>query len=1000
MKESNNNKRKKIKIVRRLISLIMSFAMLLTAFYVQELDGVFEKLNFPQRIYAANTITENYPINSLEQLYDFSYNYSTDSTFADTYSTANLVININGIWELEEDHAFGEDVRKGFTPIGNASYPFMGMVTINQTEGSYIVMQTKMPFFDVVYDSVEILNSNSGYQQLSIIRTDSLSGNVPLFANTVLHDSRSGSTCAYWRVMASPLVDDTHDYAYDFSGIIGTVGEDAEVNLELDFAACAGQHDADIVSDDNVGLACGYMSQGSTVNLFLLGSDDHSLRSEYNVSTSGSGKSAGGVVGEMASGTYLNVYLVPSASGAYFDFAAPKTVTASGSSSYAGGLVGVNNGSAVSIYSGISDGAGGYTYSTEVYSSADIVTATEAAGGIFGYYLATADVTFNDVFGANGCKVNAKNAGGFVGVFDGDDYNITFAGADSNSHISVDSVVTAGNTVECFGGLIGKYRTNDLANVLDIEHVDVTFSKDGDVFRSDGSAFGGLVGFVDGSDANYSAAYVKIDDVVVTANSGHGTATYFGGMVGKTGNLGSLIDVGSVSLVTVGNYNGGGIVGYLDRGVLRLSGTTDLALASGHPIITNVGSTNHGQIVGRRGGSLVYALGTGSDSGATYASGWNLIRYTDNQYLDDIGTWGEVVRLNSSSGGVSSNIEDASTGVLSYDSSAHTVTVISPVKAMSSQRDVVRTALNMQLNGGNNVGALCFEDTTNKSSVLLAASDLTISGEISLSGTGITSFTRDDGANNTFTGTLSGATGSTTDKIILATGESYGTNTSGKSGTGEIFAHQYNGLFAKIGGGTISGLTIGGTINCSSNVTTVYIGGATADITAGFTATDVIFDETINYKTIAGTSHYVGGIAGLIADTNGTGKTVSISDSTVSPVINAGGALVDTDKIAGAIANVESTYKFNIGFYDSTLSYKIDGTSAASTSADLHMAGLISDIIFKGAGSSDDTRKVILSGNTFTGCEVKNNANDKSGGMLGYAWMNTDTELTNNTFSS
>ena len=92
-------------------------------------------------------------------------------------------------------------------------------------------------------------------------------------------------------------------------------------------------------------------------------------------------------------------------------------------------MVGYNNGGAVNLYTVQADG----TPVSTVYSSADTVKASKAAGGIFGYYLATSDVTFNSLFGADGCQVNAANAGGFVGILDGSDYNVTFAGSDSSN---------------------------------------------------------------------------------------------------------------------------------------------------------------------------------------------------------------------------------------------------------------------------------------------------------------------------------------------------------------------------------------------------------------------------------------------------------------------------------------------------------------------------------------------------------------------------------------
>ena len=61
---------------------------------------------------------------------------------------------------------------------------------------------------------------------------------------------------------------------------------------------------------------------------------------------------------------------------------------------------------------------------------------------------------------------------------------------------------------------------------------------------------------------------------------------------------------------------------------------------------------------------------------------------------------------------------------------------------ITTVRDFVKTALNMQLNNGG-LGALQFSDTTNTSTNLLKNKNLTISDSILLDGTGITGFMRD-----------------------------------------------------------------------------------------------------------------------------------------------------------------------------------------------------------------------------------------------------------------
>ncbi|MBQ6638904.1 MAG: hypothetical protein IJH82_09695 [Lachnospiraceae bacterium] len=1021
-KELDKNLKKKKQgttLRKRIIALVLSFAMLLTAVYVPELGGLFKDL--PSIVHAATTPTSIKNINSLYELYDFSNNYTSAN------KGARITINISGDFVLEADHSFtaeetgGEAVTLSYVPIGTAADPFEGEIRITQAYNTPQIIRGTLPLFGYIRDDVEIYRTGTtDSQQLSLIRSSESS--EPLFARNVVAKTE-GSIATTWNFLISPFSETEDDVttvsAFDFGGIIGSIGDGTTVNMTVDNAAVDGSgNGANIVSDDNAGLICGSLGTNSTVNVTFSGkSSDHSLNETYSVTTNGSGKSAGGFIGEMNSGSTLNIYL-PTASTNY-DIDAAKTIDATaGGTSYAGGVVGNNMGGAVNIFERTVRTVGEKNTVTDTavpYVSKDTVKAKTGAGGIFGYYLATADTNWAGKFAtdATGCIVNAANCGGYAGILDGAGFNVTFAGTSSN-HLSVKTKLTAGESIDNFGGLVGKYLSKDLTKTLDCEYVDVTMAYSSEPAATGDSAFGGLVGYIDGSDTsnNHTAVYMKADNVSVTATSGYSKATYFGGIVGKTGDKGSLLDIGSVTVSTNGNnYKGGGIVGQINAGVLRLSGKTDLTNAPARKDKSTDGNQTSGQIVGYRASALIYALGTGTDSDATYENGWCFDRYskTNSNYVDDIGNWGEVVRFNTTvqeevegvQQDVVKNIEDSTYGVLSYSSSAHTVTVAAPQTEMDSNADLVATALNMQLNEGSSVGALCFSDTTNKSSELLKA-DLVIDGALSFANTGLTGFTRDNGHLDVFTGSLSGKTGNSADSITLAVGESYGNYTSGKAGSGEIYAHLYNGLFGKIDGASISNITIYGSINHCSNVESVRIGGLAAEINSiskAASISNVVLSETINFAPVkAKKDNYVGGVAGWVSANND--KNIAITSATLSPTIIVTDTPTGDDlRIGGAIGYVQSTKTFEIGISSSTISPNITAT-AGSARKNWAMAGLIADIQYNGAKSTSDTRTVALSNNTITACEVKNNVSETTGGLLGYKWFNTNVTLTSNTFSS
>ena len=200
-----------------------------------------------------------------------------------------------------------------------------------------------------------------------------------------------------------------------------------------------------------------------------------------------------------------------------------------------------------------------------------------------------------------------------------------------------------------------------------------------------------------------------------------------------------------------------------------MSGSTDISGAkSAEPIIndTTDESIYVGQLVGYRNNALVFAAD----------DNWSLVRYDGDVSVDDIGAWGEVLRYSS---------------VLTVDETAHTVKVNSPSSSytsIGSKSDFVISALDFQF---DETALLSFTTTHTD----ISNSDISITSNISLSGTGITGLTRDNdigstGAKCTYSGTITG------NKITLAIGEPYGSGITShnKEGRGKIYRHSYNGL--------------------------------------------------------------------------------------------------------------------------------------------------------------------------------------------------------------
>lgn len=96
---------------------------------------------------------------------------------------------------------------------------------------------------------------------------------------------------------------------------------------------------------------------------------------------------------------------------------------------------------------------------------------------------------------------------------------------------------------------------------------------------------------------------------------------------------------------TIGGSNGGfaGVVGSSWRGIVKFSGVTDLSDA-------RFAENDHtAQLVYENFNSLIFAAGSGSDGGATAGdiTKWQYKRPTTQVKIDDIYSYGQVIRLGS-----------------------------------------------------------------------------------------------------------------------------------------------------------------------------------------------------------------------------------------------------------------------------------------------------------------------------------------------------------------
>lgn len=946
---------KKYVLPKRILSLLVAAVVIINICFDGFLPfkGLFNTTMKAKAAYVPTVSSDTFTIGNNDLNYDnfkaYAYYYHNDPTFAANHQNDTLSLSFGTIDTIDDE----------YSPLGTAVYPFNGSLLFNVVSGiTTYTLKINTPLFDYLSDDAVI----GGSVKLNLFNMTA--GNVLLANHVKDADGTAGNGTADWNIEID------HQYgsyssssSESYAGVIGEMMTGANVTLRF-----TDHLSTPVSSSGNVGMICDEMREDSSLTLYLTRTD-----SAYNVTATDDYGSAGALVGKMDSGSELILAEIPAASSL-------STVTASGSYSYAGGLVGWAEDASISVISG--GMKVGNTTGVTTIPVDGTVSASTGAGGLYGYYKnSAAEFDLKDYNIT--ATVGAEYCGGVFGELENDkgeaaSVSLTIKNTGDAGTVNVDSGDSA--NYRYFGGIAGKYTTDDLKNSLILDNFSVTANSNISL-----DSFGGAIGTVE------SAAYIKVDGVQVTATgtAESDSASYFGGLIGKTSDShGVFVDLGDFTLsADQSGFNGGGIVGSFENGVLRLSGTTDLSSAK---------SQSGGQLIGENDNVLVYALGNGTN-GTAYNNGWTFKRSNASQ-VDDLGTWGEVVRI--------ADVEDTTNGILTLSTTDHTVTVKAAETSMGTPEDFAKTALNIQLNQGQDYDCLLFTEGAANTRSSLLSTTLSLTDDISLSGTGINGFMR-DGSDSVgeFTGTLDG----NSHKITLAIGEEYGLNSSGNpvssgEGIGQIYRHPYNGLFAIIGNGTtgtgtVNSLTIDGTIIVRNKIDGMNIGGIAAVSKGNTTLNGITANQTINYgepSAVSGSSadgKNIGGMIGVANNSSDNGTISITGTNTISTVIKISDNYKSWTCVGAAVGKITSP-KFTVdiaqgGSDKLTVSHTMsvaDGTSSSSTADGGGLIGYITSGDYA-------NRKINIKNLDFNGCTIVNTATENGGGFLGYAWLDTDTTI-------
>lgn len=699
-----------------------------------------------------------------------------------------------------------------------------------------------------------------------------------------------------------------------------------------------------LAADANAGGLIGEAREGATVAL-PTGIDVSAL------SVAGE-NAAGGLIGKATKLT-LTVGKDNSGKEASGKAVAIKPAHAVGSSSagtYAGGLIGdASFADAFTINSGIFD------FGKGVALSVSNTSAAPSAGGLFGVL----DISNGDV---------AVNGGSYTSTLQN--------GTDNSNNNGV-----RGN----YGGLVGKLwgkKNGDALHAFTVQ--DDTAVSFGVGSNGKLTYAGGLVGYLGEGDGSANVSAVVISDATVTCStSGYASANgKYGGAVGvvDTNNVLEVrgLKVKTASGANIGGTNGGfaGVVGSSWLGIVKFSGITDLSDA------TFVENDHTAQLIYENFNSLIFAAGSGSDSGTAAGDTmkWQYKRPSTPVKIDDVYSCGQVIRLGNPLSENLISINEAHRWIFSSK-----LVKTGDAFALASIDDFAKLAITWQTNGYYSMVEGVSENNPN----ILQSSTITVNGTIDLKGTGLTGFTQDraDGS-QVFSGTLNGGGTNGNGTINLAVGEPYGKRGEAvldgndtSNGNGKIYRHGRLGLFAAVNGATISNVTIAGSMKFD-NGSAIDAGSLAGAIVGNLSLSGVTCKTNIACDDTFGNEVNIGGIAGSVS----AASTVAFEgNSKAQATITKAQTLNGNMRIGGAIGYVgDYTSTFNVTRLEVGGSIET-GNCASGKIA--QVGGFIGCIV---QGSNE--KNVTITGLSFSEFAMTVGKNgDKlngAGGLLGYSWGN------------
>ena len=857
----------------------------------------------------------------------------------------------------EEGYTF-----KGF---GSDDYPF---------DGTFALGDEKITLNRSLFNNVQLKEDRAinliwkGTDSQPIVAKKINGNSKTLTANVTIARADTKDTSV---TLASPLLGEVAGSLNLKASYAVESANNAVLPLAVNINASAG----------NIGLLANTVTANGSLKIASMSGFPEDYEGTPTVKTTDKAANAGGLIGECENGATVEVNTAidlskfavvgANASGGFIGKASNLTLAipdnvgikpaqnvGDASSVYAGGLFG-----SVSFSGAFTVDPAQFGFTDE--GAAIELGAKKRAGGLFG----SLDVTNGDVIIQGGTYKSRLVAGA-----DSDGDRGSYGGIAGNV------CGGNGNTVHA----LTVQKKDDAAANIEIERTD----------DAKLCYVGGVAGYQDG-DASLQKTAIVLDGVGVAINGAAYAYTGNGKLGGAVGvvDKNQLLDVRDFKLSStnpIGEKNGGsaGIAGSAWRGIIKFSGVTDLSDA------TFADSDLAAQLVYQNYNALIFATGSGSDDG------WKFKRPNSAVPIDDIYSYGEVIRLTDGDG-LSKNLVkvDAETHKLDLGTDDDKLSKTDDAYQLSSIGDFAKLAITWQTFGYFSM----VKDVAGGSVSSLASSKINVTGRIDLTGTGLTGLSKDrsDPGNDEgkdgnkkesetahyFSGALTGS-----GAIDLAVGEVYGMrggealrSDDASAGNGKIYRHGRLGLFNAVTAGaqTDGNVTIGGTMRFE-NGTDIDAGSLAAQVvgTGAVTVSNATFSTAITFDSastdkILNVGGIFGSVAGACTLTLGPGAK---AQATISTDSNA--ADIRVGELAGYIAGDKAASVYITGL-------EVGGqiTTGNHKGAKALVGGLVG---FIQQGSVK--KNVSITGLSYKGFAMtvgtSGDSKNGAGGLLGYSWGN------------